>query len=220
MTQTSRLSAVQASYDTVAADYARLLDGDLEGRPLDRALLNAFAEYVRGGGGGAVADLGCGTGRVTAYLDGLGVRAFGVDLSPAMVAVARRSYPGLRFEVGRMAGLDMADGVLGGVLAWYSTVHTPPGELPAVFAEFARVLAPGGHALVAFAAGDGQRRLEHAYGHPVDLDVYGTPPELIASLLAGAGLAEVARTVREPGADEQDPQGFLLTRKPPRGAAG
>ncbi|MFJ3876161.1 class I SAM-dependent DNA methyltransferase [Streptomyces sp. NPDC090077] len=216
MTQTSRLSAVQASYDTVAVDHARLLSGDLEGRPLDRAVLNAFAEHVRGGGGGAVADLGCGTGRVAAYLGGRGVRVFGVDLSPAMVAVARRSHPGLRFEVGRMAGLDMADGVLGGVLAWYATVHTPPGELPSVFAEFARVLAPGGYALVAFEAEEGQRRLDRAYGHPVDLDVYGTPPDLIASLLAGAGLAEVARMVRGPGAREQGPQGFLLARKDPR----
>ncbi|MEU3727349.1 methyltransferase domain-containing protein [Streptomyces sp. NPDC031705] len=215
MTETSRLSAVRASYDAVAVDYARLLSGELESRPLDRAVLHAFAEYVRGGAGGAVADLGCGPGRVTAYLDGLGVRAFGVDLSPAMVAVARRSYPGLRFEVGRMAGLDMADGVLGGVLAWYSTVHTPPGELPAVFAEFARVLAPGGYALVAFKAGEERRRLEHAYGHQVDLDVYETPPELVASLLAGAGLVEVARTVRAPDAEEKGPQGFLLVRKEP-----
>ncbi|MGR4878460.1 class I SAM-dependent methyltransferase [Streptomyces sp. LARHCF249] len=225
MTETSNLSAVRASYDRVAVDYARLLGTELSGKPLDRAVLAAFAEYVRadaGGGGRAVADLGCGPGRVTAHLDGLGVRAFGVDLSPAMVAVARRTYPGLRFEVGSMLALDVADGVLGGVLAWYSTVHTPPAELPAVFAEFERVLAPGGHVLLAFKAGGpgaapdgswGMTRLEHAYGHPVDLDVYWTPPELIAERLAAAGLAEVARLVREPAGPEQAPQGFLLARK-------
>ncbi|UQX04343.1 class I SAM-dependent methyltransferase [Streptomyces sp. RerS4] len=213
MTDTTRLSAVQASYDAVALDYARQLLGVLEARPLERAVLGAFAESVRDAGGGAVADLGCGPGRVTAYLDGLGVRAFGLDLSPAMVAVARRSYPGLRFEVGRMAPLDMADGELGGIVAWYSTVHTPPGELPSVFAEFARVLAPGGHALVAFKAGDARRRLDEAYGHPVDLDVYAIPPEQVAALLAAAGLAEVARLVRQPQEGERDAQGFLLTRK-------
>ncbi|MGW0392684.1 class I SAM-dependent methyltransferase [Streptomyces sp. NPDC003042] len=220
MTETSYLHAVRASYDAVAVDYARLLAAAEAGRPLDRGMLAAFAEYVRaegggagGGAGGAVADLGCGPGRVTAHLDGLGLRAFGVDLSPAMVAVARRTYPGLRFEVGSMAALDVADGVLGGVVAWYSTVHTPPEELPAVFAEFARVLAPGGYALVAFKAGDERIRLEHAYGHPVDLDVYWTPPDLIAELLAGAGLAEVARLVREPDARERSPQAFLLARR-------
>ncbi|MFJ3977597.1 class I SAM-dependent methyltransferase [Streptomyces sp. NPDC090021] len=216
MTASSYLHSVRASYDAVAVDCARLLGTDLAGKPLDRAMLGAFAECVRGEQGGpgrAVADLGCGPGRVTAHLDGLGVRAFGVDLSPAMVAVARRTYPGLRFEVGSMAALDVADGVLGGVLAWYSTVHTPPPELPAAFTEFARVLAPGGHALVAFEAGDERVRLDHAYGHPVSLDVYRTPPDRIAALLAGAGLAEAARLVREPTPHEGSRQGFLLARK-------
>ncbi|MFC9292777.1 class I SAM-dependent DNA methyltransferase [Streptomyces sp. NPDC057011] len=223
------LHSVRASYDAVAVDYARLLGGELERKPLDRAMLAAFAECVRseeGGAGRAVADLGCGPGRVTAHLDGLGVRAFGVDLSPAMVAVARRTYPGLRFEVGSMAALDVADGVLGGVLAWYSTVHTPLPELPPVFAEFARVLAPGGHVLIAFEAGDvgvppdgvrGEVRLEHAYGRPVDLDVYRTPPDGMAALLSDAGLTEVARLIRKPDSHERSPQGFLLARKAPEG---
>ncbi|MER6317966.1 class I SAM-dependent methyltransferase [Streptomyces sp. NPDC001581] len=221
MTETSDLTSVRASYDAVAVDYARLVGTELARRPLDRAMLAAFAEYVRGDsvrrdegrGGRAVADLGCGPGRVTAHLDGLGVRTFGVDLSPAMVAVARRTYPGLRFEVGSMTALDMADGVLGGVLAWYSTVHTPPAELPVVLTEFARVLAPGGYVLIAFKAGDERVRLEHAYGHPVELDVYWTPPDLVSGLLAGAGLTEVARLVRGPDAHENSPQGFLLARK-------
>ncbi|MEV6676926.1 methyltransferase domain-containing protein [Streptomyces erythrochromogenes] len=216
MTASSYLHSVRASYDAVAVDYARLLGTELAGKPLDRAMLAAFAECVRGKAGGvgrAVADLGCGPGRVTAHLDGLGVRAFGVDLSPAMVAVARRAYRGLRFEVGSMAALDVADGVLGGVLAWYSTVHTPPSELPGVFREFTRVLAPGGHALIAFEAGDERVRLEHAYGHAVDLDLYRIPPDRIAALLAGAGLTEVARLLREPTPQEASPQGFLLARK-------
>ncbi|MFB8394117.1 class I SAM-dependent methyltransferase [Streptomyces yangpuensis] len=216
MTASSYLASVRACYDAVAVDCARLLGTDLAGKPLDRAMLGAFAECVRGERGGpgrAVADLGCGPGRVTAHLDALGVRTFGVDLSPAMVAVARRAYPGLRFEVGSMAALDVADGVLGGVLAWYSTGHTPPSELPRVFGEFARVLAPGGHVLVAFEAGDERVRLDHAYGHPVDLDVYRTPPDRIAALLAGAGLAEAARLVREPTRHEASQQAFLLARK-------
>ncbi|NXY92946.1 class I SAM-dependent methyltransferase [Streptomyces sp. BR123] len=218
MSETSYLSSVRASYDAVAVDYARLFGSDLEGRPLDRAMLAAFAECVRGEGGGGpagrvVADLGCGPGRITAHLDALGLRAFGVDLSPAMVAVARRTYPGLRFEVGSMGALDVADGVLDGVLAWYSTVHTPPAGLAPLFAEFARVLAPGGHLLVAFKAGDRRFRVEEAYGHRVDLDVYWTPPDVIAGLLADAGMAEVARLVRRPGPRERGPQGFLLARR-------
>lgn len=142
MTEASYLDATRTAYDTVAADYARLLRSELDAKPLDRAMLAAFAERVRAADAGPVADLGCGPGRVTAHLHALGLTAFGVDLSPEMVAVARRGFPELRFEQGSMTALDLADGSLGGVLAWYSTVHTPPELLPTMFAEFHRVLAP------------------------------------------------------------------------------
>ncbi|WP_392964302.1 class I SAM-dependent DNA methyltransferase [Streptomyces sp. LN245] len=209
---TTRLHATRTSYDTVAADYAELLKDEL-GRPLDLAMLAAFAERVRADGGGAVADLGCGPGRVTVHLEKLGLDAFGIDLSPGMVAVARRTHPHLRFEVGTMTGLGLGDGTLAGALVWYSTVHTPIDELPVMFAEFHRVLAPGGHLLIAFKVGDEQVRLEHAYGHDVDLDVHRFPPERVAGLLRNAGLSEVARLVREAEAPEKTPQAFVLARR-------
>lgn len=210
----SRPDAVKASYDTVAVDYNELLKAELEHKPFDRAMLAAFAEEVRAGGGGQVADLGCGPGRVTIHLEGLGLDAYGIDLSPEMVAVARRSHPHLRFEVGTMTGLDIEDGALAGAIAWYSTVHTPLDELPVFFAEFHRVLAPGGHLLLAHKVGDERVHLPHAYGHDLDLDVYRFPPERIAELLREAGLVEVARLVREADARENTPQAFVLARKP------
>ncbi|MFD8424229.1 class I SAM-dependent DNA methyltransferase [Streptomyces sp. NPDC059466] len=209
---TSRPDAIRVSYDTVADDYAELLGTELADKPFDRAVLGAFAEKVKGGGGGVVADLGCGPGRVTTYLDGLGLHAYGIDLSPGMVAVARRSHPELRFEVGTMAALDIADGALAGALAWYSTVHTPLEELPVLFREFHRVLAPGGHLLLAYKVGDERVHLDHAYGHDLDLDVHRFPPERVAELLRAAGLVEVARLVREADARENTPQAFVLAR--------
>lgn len=214
MAENAYLNTTRASYDTVADDYARLLSSELTTKVLDRAMLAAFAELVQAAGGGPVADLGCGPGRVTAHLAALGLSAFGVDLSPGMVAVARRTYPGLRFEEGSMTALDLKDDGLAGAIAWYSTVHTPPEDLPVLFAEFHRVLAPGGQLLLAFKVGDERVRLEHAYGHPVSLDVYRFPPDLVAELLGRAGLVEVARLVREPDEREKTPQGFLLARKP------
>jgi SAM-dependent methyltransferase len=213
MTDAAHLETTRASYDTVAADYDRLLRDALEESPFDRAMLGVFAERVLAGGGGPVGDLGCGTGRVTAYLHKLGLDAFGVDLSPGMVAVARQVYSGLRFEVGSMTGLDIPDGTLAGALAWYSAVHTPPRELPAYFREFHRVLAPGGHLLMAFKVGDERVHLDHAYGHDLSLEVYRFRPEQVSGLLTEAGFEEVARLVRAADGREKTPQGYLLARK-------
>lgn len=217
MTEAPYLSATRTAYDTVAVDYEKLLRDELHGKPLDRAMLAAFSELVRAPAAGPVADLGCGPGRVTAHLHALGVDAFGVDLSPGMIEVARRTHPGLRFEEGSMTGLDLADDGLAGVVAWYSTVHTPPELLPAVFAECHRVLAPGGHMLLAFKAGDRHRRLEQAYGHELSLDVYWMPVERVVDLLVAAGFVLTAELVREPYESEKPHQGrqaFLLVRTP------
>jgi SAM-dependent methyltransferase len=206
------LDMTRAAYDTVAADYADVLRDELAGKPLDRALLAVFAEQV--GAGALVADLGCGPGRITAHLRDLGLDAFGVDLSPGMVAVARRDHPGLRFEVGDLAALDIADSALAGAVAWYSVIHTATPRLPAVFAELRRVLRPGGHLLMAFQAGDEVRHVDEAYGHPVSADVHCRPPDLVARLLAEAGIETWSTTVRAPGAAfDRGPQAYLLARR-------
>lgn len=216
MTEQAYLHATRVAYDTVADDYAELVPPLFEADLHGRAMIGAFAELTRSCRVGAVADLGCGPGHVTAHLNSLGVSAFGIDLSPATVAAARRAHPGLRFDEGSMTGLDLADGSLGGVLAWYSTVHTPAELLPVVFAEFHRVLAPGGHLLTAFKAGDRHRRLEHAHRHDLALDVYWVRPDRVAELLARAGLPVQARLIREPTEQERPRQGrqaYFLARK-------
>ncbi|QFR01130.1 class I SAM-dependent methyltransferase [Streptomyces phaeolivaceus] len=214
---THHLRTTRESYDTVAADYAALLKDELANSPFERAMLGVFAERVLAAGGGRVADLGCGPGRVTGHLASLGLDICGVDLSPEMIAVARWAHPRLRFDVGTMTALDFEDGSLAGALAWYSTVHTPPAELPPLFAEFHRILAPGGLLALAYKVGDESVHLSHAYGHPLDLDVHRFPPERIAGLLGDAGFVESARLVREadgPGTTANTPQAYVLARKP------
>lgn len=208
------IAATQASYDTVAGSYAALLEDELDARPVDRALLAAFAETATTAGLGPVGDLGCGPGRVTAHLASLGVDAFGVDLSPGMVGEARRRHPDRRFEVGSILDLDLPDASLGGALLWYSTVHTPPAQLVDVYAEVRRVLAPGAPLLTAFKVGDRQVHLQHAYGHDLSLQVYWTPMELVTDLLAEAGLVVGARMVCEPSPHEKQPQGYVMAHRP------
>ena len=217
-TEPEFLRSTRASYDAVAADYAERFRDELTAKPLDRGMLAAFAEFVQAAGAGPVADVGCGTGRVTAHLHALGLPVFGIDLSPQMVAVARQNHPALRFEVGSMLALDLPDGALGGILAWYSTIHVPLELLPQAFAEFHRVLAPDGHVQLAFQVGDEPLHLTEAFGHTISLDFHRRPPERVAELLEQAGLVVRARLLRERDDDgafpERTAQAFLLARKP------
>jgi SAM-dependent methyltransferase len=215
MTEPSYLRSTRVAYDSIAAPYAKRFQGELAGKPMDRALFSAFAELVQAAGAGPVADIGCGPGHVAAHLQDLGLTAFGVDLSPAMVTLARQSYPGLRFDEGSMTALDLPDGSLGGLVAMYSIIHIPPDGLPAVFAEFHRVLAPGGYLLLAFQAGDEQRHVAEAFGRLVSVDAYVLPPDRVAGLLGQAGLGMQAQLLREPYEGlENDQRAYLLARKP------
>lgn len=218
MPQSGFIDATRASYDTIAEVYTARVRDELAARPLERAMLGGFAELVTAAGLGPVADLGCGPGRVTAHLDGLGVDAFGIDLSPRMISQARAAYPTLRFETGTMLALDLADGHLGGIVAWYSIIHVPDEDLPATFAEFHRVLAPGGYLLLAFQTGEQVLHRTMLGGHAVDLDFHRRRPEDVADLLARHGLVMHARLIREPddvgGIAEETAQAFLLAHKP------
>lgn len=220
MAEHDALSATREAYDAAAPTYAQLFRGELRDRPLDRAILGAFAEVVSASGDGQVADLGCGPGHITAYLDELGLAAFGVDASPAMIELARQAYPGLRFDVGSMAALNIADGVLGGVLSRWSIIHTPPRELPVIVAELHRVLAPGGHLLVGFSASDDPSHPTQVFDHTV-APAYRWWPDHLAAMLRKSGLAEVARMVREPQPTDrrQFQEVQLLARKAQAGAA-
>ncbi|MFJ5228975.1 class I SAM-dependent DNA methyltransferase [Kitasatospora sp. NPDC088391] len=213
------LADTRSSYDTVAADYADLIRGVLAGAPYLRAALGLFAELVREAGGGPVADVGCGPGHVTAHLHGLGLDAFGVDLSPGMVAVARRDHPGLRFEVGTMTALDLPDGSVAGLLAFWSLIHLPDAELPTALGEFRRVLRPGGPLLLGFHVGDGSRVKAEGYGgHPMKVRVHRRRPEQVAALLREAGFTVEAHLLTDP--DGATPGALLFARPPRAGNSG
>lgn len=213
MSEPDFLTATRNSYDEVADTVADLWRDDLAAKPWDRAVLAAFAELV--GPGGRVADVGCGTGRITAALVGLGLDAFGTDLSPGMLAVARREHPQLSFELGSMTDLQIPDGALAGLVAFYSIIHLPPTVLPEVLTEFDRVLTPGGHLLVVSQSGDDVAHYTEAYGHSIDLRFHRRTCEEVGTLIEEAGLVVSARLDREGIAGlERTPQAYVLARKP------
>ncbi|WP_329015751.1 class I SAM-dependent methyltransferase [Streptomyces sp. NBC_00690] len=205
----SHLSATADAYDAIAVVYADFVRNALDDFPLDRAVLTAFAELAREAPIGLVAELGCGPGWMTAHLRDLGLDAFGIDLSPVMIDLAREAYPDLRFEIGSMDALDLPDGELGAIVSWYSIIHTPPQIVPSIFAEFRRVLAPGGHLLLGFFESEGKPVTE--FDHKVTA-AYRWPIDDLAELAGAAGFVEVGRMLREPHEDERFRRGHLLMR--------
>ncbi|MFJ7271399.1 class I SAM-dependent methyltransferase [Streptomyces sp. NPDC099050] len=200
-----------AAYDGVVELYASLFADRLETQPFSRAMINTFAELVRGTGNPRAADVGCGPGHLTAMLHDLGLDAFGLDLSAAMVDHARRAHPTLRFDEARMEALPVEDAALGGVLAHYSMIHTPPGELPALLAEQARVLVPGGLLLVSFFGTDGPEPVR--FDHKVT-PAYSWPVDRFAESLAAAGLVPFARLVHDPASERGFLDAHVLARRP------
>ena len=207
------LSDTRSSYDTDASGYAEKVRGLLDGKPYLRASLSLFAESVHAVGGGPVVDAGCGPGYVTRHLQDAAVDAFGIDLSPELIAIARRDHPDLRFEVGTMTALDLADDSVAGVVAFWSVIHVPDHAVPGVFEEFHRVLRPGGPLLVGFHVGDETRHTSEGYtGRPINVETHRRRPDTVARWLRGAGFTIEAELLMRP--DEDVPGALIFARNP------
>ncbi|WP_433522775.1 class I SAM-dependent methyltransferase [Nocardia pseudovaccinii] len=205
------------SYDLVAERYADELGDELRGKPLDRGMLEVFAELTDGG---VVADIGCGPGHVAAYLAGRGVRAIAMDLSPAMCGVARRTTS-VAVGAADMTALPVRAESLAGVVCLYAVIHLDEHQRAAAYAEFARVLRPGGHALIAFHTSDadfpdgGAKTLTDWWGQQVDLTFRYLDPDAESEALVRAGLVPEARLDREPHPDTEHPsrRSYLLVQR-------
>ena len=205
---------IRESYDRVADEYACRIFDELQHKPLDRELLDRFAAQVLGRGD--VCDMGCGPGQVARYLRNAGATVFGLDLSPQMLEQARQLNPDISFREGNMLALDLQDGTLAGIAAFYAIVNLPKESLPLVFREMARVLQPGGLLLLAFHTGDEALHEEELWGRPISMDFFLLPPFAIRRSLEAAGLLVEEIIEREPYAPEveyQSRRAYIFARK-------
>ncbi len=200
------MGQVSAAYAGRAADYIDAL-GRIEcTAEQDRAMIGAWA----GGVDGLVLDVGCGPGHWTAWLQDQGRDAEGIDPVAAFIDHARAAYPRVSFRVGRAEHLDVADDSVGGILAWYSLIHTPPADIPAVLGEFARVLAPGGSLAVGFFDGPDLTPFNHQV-----TTAYFWPIAALTQRIEDAGFTVTARHSRtDPGAR---PHAAIVARRQPTG---
>ncbi len=201
------LDEVRAFYDALAPKHHARMATDLAQLPMERAALAAFAELV--GPGARVLDAGCGPGKVTAHLAGLGIAAEGLDLSPVMLDLARAAFPDLSFRLGSLTALDVLDGSLDGILSWYSLIHIPPAHRLPVMSELHRVLVPGGFVLLAFQVGDDVRHVVDPDGSDIALDFHRLDPDTVIAQLAEVGFELYSLTVRPAvGPERSGPPGL------------
>jgi SAM-dependent methyltransferase len=209
-------STVGGSYDRIARQYAEEFDDELSHRPLERALLGALPELAGlDATPGVVADLGAGPAHVARHLRDADVPAVAVDLAPAMAAVAhhRNQVPS---AAGSLTALPLADGSLAAAVVFYAVIHLDDAGLAAAAGELARVLRPGGVALVSIHVGDEVRHVDEWHGETVDLDFRFLQPDALRRTLLGKGLVVEATLEREPIADieAQTRRAYVLARRP------
>ena len=121
----------------------------------DPTTLATLEELARGlPSGAAVLDLGCGAGvPVTRWLADHGFAVIGVDFSARQLELTRRLVPSASFAKADLTDLDFPPESFDAVVAFYSIIHLPRTEQPALLEGIRRWLKPGGAFLATWALG-------------------------------------------------------------------
>jgi len=218
MSDEDHVAAARAVYDLAAPRYVQFVGTEISSAtegPMDQSLLVAFVELVKRQTIDRVADIGCGPGRVAAFMAERGLDVVGVDVSQAMLAVARTAHPHVKFEEGQLDALPIETGVLAGAVCWYSIIYTPPDRLTKAFGELTRVLMPGGYLFLGFQAeGEPVHRTDaHGTGRP--LTSYRHSVQEIAGCLEDTGFKIYTTVLRAPELEaETTSQGFVIASRP------
>ncbi|MER7555938.1 class I SAM-dependent methyltransferase [Nocardioides sp. NPDC126508] len=198
------MTEIGAAYDGRAAEYIDLFGTIDKLAEQDRDTITTWRDSTTG----RLLDAGCGPGLWSQELTAGGVReVVGIDASAEFLAAAGAQYQGPSFHRADLAALPLEDGSIGGILAWYSIIHTPPTELPAILSEFARVLETGGSALIGFFDGEPGEAFDHAVH-----TAYYWSTDALTDLLAPHGfVVGRASTRQDPGARRR--QGDLVATR-------
>jgi len=151
------------TYDLIASDYARRIDdlvSDTWIGKFEKYLLDKLVSLTTGGREKAagILDIGCGYGKDTSYLSQRkGIISVGLDYSAAMLAEARRNFPGLCFIQGDMRNLGFSGSRFRGIWANGCVYHVPKTEFRRVLLEISRVLTSSGVLSFNFKVGTGEQ---------------------------------------------------------------
>jgi SAM-dependent methyltransferase len=212
------VAAARDVFDRSAQTYAQFVGTRISPTtecPADLSLLVAFIGLIKGQAVNRVADVGCGPGRVAAFLADQGLDVIGVDVSREMLAIAATAHPRIEFEQGQLDALPIEAGTLAGAVCWYSIIYTPSDQLGEAFSELARVLTPGGRLLLAFQAEGEPVHRENAFDTHLPLTSYRHRVQLVATVLEETGFTIDTTAFRAPELlHETTSQGFVMATSP------
>jgi len=203
-------AAVQHAYEAIAGDYATKFTNELEVNDFDRAIVDAAIAAVAHGE--IVLDVGCGPAQVSRRAIAAGAAAVGIDLTPAMLSIARRQVPSLPLTCADVLALPCRRGVAAAAIAWYSLHNVPRRLMPPALTELRRVLQPGGVVVIATHGGQGEEIIEQKRGdgsETVTITYYEA--EELTSLAAEHGLAPGVLRERLPLDHEHQCRKLYLT---------
>jgi ubiquinone/menaquinone biosynthesis C-methylase UbiE len=196
------VARVRDAYAARAAEYISLFGSIEAAAKQDREYVLAWARAVNG----RIIDAGCGPGQWTNFLHENGVDIEGVDPVPEFINEARRRYPDVAYRIGHADRLGVEGASLGGVLAWYSLIHTDPDQIGVVLKEFARCIRAGGSLAVGFFEGAELASFDHAV-----TTAYFWPVGLLSSRVEQAGFVVADVHARsDPGTR---PQGAIIAQR-------
>lgn len=167
--------------------------------------------------GARVLELGCGVGVPTTVRLSERFEVTGVDISARHIEFARKNVPDAEFLQGDMTALDFPAGSFDAVAAFYSIIHVPRGEQPALLRSIAGWLRPGGLLVATMGAhaeeGDAGTSDDDWLGAPMYWSTFDSATN--RRLVGEAGL-EILSAVEETEDEDGEQVTFLwvVARKP------
>jgi SAM-dependent methyltransferase len=205
---------VAEGYDVAAREYARWVASEVvdTARPRYR---DSFSELLVGGS--SVLERGCGGGGPTTQHLAARFTVTGIDISATQIAMARERVPAATFLPADMTRFEAAPSSFDGIAAFYSLIHLPYGELPAMLVRVSTWLRAGGVFVATLSAREAGEHFEPDWLGGAPMYWSGHAPEENIRFLEEAGLRIIEASVETNIEDGQPaPVLWVLARKPER----
>ncbi len=171
--------------------------------PVTALAIKPLLDAIRLQAGVDLLDVATGPGSLAAEAHKLGARAVGVDLSPGMIELAAKSYPGIDFRVAEVEHLPFADRSFDAVVCNFGLGHFPYPE--ASVAECIRTLRRGGRVALSWWDDPGKQQIQGLFREAIAEIGIVPPPDVpegysifrfadtgeFRRLLEGGGLTDV-----------------------------